>query len=101
MIADELSYQSKLRQAIYGAVSESDVSAMVKKIVEDARAGDRKAQDLVFKYLLGAGGSPKITFNNLCTDPATAAKLMGRKRKPKAIGRSGKSAGAIGFNGRG
>jgi hypothetical protein len=50
-----LSMQGTLRQAIFDAISVQDVTEIVKKQVEKAKAGDEKSLQFVMKYVLGFG----------------------------------------------
>ena len=63
-LAEEQTYQSKLRQAVFDAVSESDVKDIVEGIVEKAKAGDEKATKMVFDYVLGSSQPVSLTQNN-------------------------------------
>jgi len=76
LIPEEQTYQAKLRAAMAGCVGESDMTDIVKKIVEKAKAGDEKAQKMFFEYIAGVKSAPtKITVHNHFDDPAAAARL--------------------------
>ena len=76
MLPEEQTYQAKLRNAVFDAISESDVSDVVKQIVGKAKEGDTKAQKMFFDYLLGAKNRPaQVVVNNTFTSVEDAAKL--------------------------
>jgi hypothetical protein len=66
--------QSQLRNAIFDAVSETDVAEIVKRQVEKAKQGDQKSIDFVMKYALGFGQAINVKQVNVI-DPETAARL--------------------------
>jgi hypothetical protein len=70
-----LAMQGKLRQAIFDSISESDVTAMVKKQVDKAKAGDAKSLEFVMKYVLGFGQPVTLQQINVTTDVEGAARL--------------------------
>ena len=51
-----------LRSAMYDAIKPADMTQIVRGLVEQAKAGDAKAQNLLFQYVLG--GTPKQVTNN-------------------------------------
>lgn len=68
--------QGKLRQAIFNSINEDDVSAIIKKQVEKAKAGDQASLQFVMKYVLGFGQPTTLQqLNIITTDVATAAKM--------------------------
>ncbi len=69
-----LTMQGRLRQAIFDAITEQDVSAIVKKQVEKAKAGDEKSLQFVMKYVLGFGQPITLQQINV-QDAKTAAKV--------------------------
>jgi hypothetical protein len=61
---------AKLREAMFDAVTEADIQAIVKHLVEKAKKGDPAALKMVFEYLLGGPKGPvTMTQNNLYLDP--------------------------------
>lgn len=48
-------WAAKMRRAVQEAVSAEDVAAVVRRIVDDAKAGSRTAQQTLFAHVLGAG----------------------------------------------
>jgi hypothetical protein len=69
-----LTMQSQLRQAIFDAISEQDVAAIVKKQVEKAKEGDAASLQFVMKYVLGFGQNLTLQQINV-VDVETAARL--------------------------
>ena len=68
--------QGRLRQAIFDSISEADVSAIVAKKVEKAKAGDNASLQFVMKYVLGLGISQSLQqINVMRTDVETAARI--------------------------
>jgi hypothetical protein len=62
LVPEEMTYQARIRAAVFDGVTEADAKAVVQKIVEKAKAGDEKAQRMFLDYLAGFGASPtKIT----------------------------------------
>lgn len=62
LVPEEMTYQARIRAAVFDGVTEADAKAVVQKIVEKARAGDEKAQRMFLDYLAGFGTAPtKIT----------------------------------------
>ena len=62
LVPEEMTYQARIRQAVFDGVTEADAKAVVQKIVEKAKAGDEKAQRMFLDYLAGFGTAPtKIT----------------------------------------
>lgn len=60
------SYQETLREAMFDAVTEADVAAIVKGIVSKAKEGDEKSLKLLFEYILGGRqGPPQIRDSNV------------------------------------
>ena len=58
-----------------GALSEADVTDVVKSIVEGAKKGDRNAQKMFFDYLVGVKNAPtKISIHNHYPDATSAGK---------------------------
>lgn len=73
-----LELQSKLRQAIFGAISEHDVEEIIKRQVEKAKQGDNASLQFVMKYVLGFG--QPVTLNQInVMDVETAARIANRK----------------------
>jgi hypothetical protein len=76
IMPEEETYQAKLRQAVFDGVKESDVAEIIKKITEDAKAGDKNATKLFFDYVLGQKVKPtQIVVNNHFESPEQAARL--------------------------
>jgi hypothetical protein len=69
-----LAMQGRLRQAIFDAITEQDVSSIVKKQVEKAKEGDEKSLQFVMKYVLGFGQPITLQQINV-QDAKTAAKV--------------------------
>lgn len=68
--------QASLRQAIFDAVSENDITEIVKKQVAKAKSGDERAANFVMKFAAGAGAPVTIKQTVvMVTDVATAARL--------------------------
>jgi len=80
--------QAKLRTAVFNAISEADVVDVVKRIVENAKEGDRVALKYLFDYILGGRvttavqnifyieGEPKVeTVEPTDAPPGTIAKV--------------------------
>ena len=65
-LAEEATWQHKLRAAAYSGIAESDVTEIVRNAVDRAKAGDNKAIDFVMK-LLGTDRPLAVT-NNLYVD---------------------------------
>lgn len=65
-LAEEATWQHKLRAAAFGGISEADVKEIMQNAVQRAKAGDAKAMDYVMK-LLGTERPIKVT-NNLYVD---------------------------------
>lgn len=63
-VPEELTFQSKLRGAVFNAVNESDVKEVVEGIVKRAKAGDRHAITHLFDHVLGGKQPVKIIQNN-------------------------------------
>jgi hypothetical protein len=82
LLPEELTYQSKLRAAMSGAVGESDVTDVVKEIVAKAKTGDRHAQKLFFEYLVGVKNAPtKISVHNHYPDVNSAGTNVEREAR--------------------
>ena len=60
MIPEELTYQAKLRAAMFDAVNPQDITDIVKNRIAKAKEGDKDALKFVTDYLLGANSG--ITF---------------------------------------
>ncbi|MEO1527594.1 MAG: hypothetical protein AAFX06_19365 [Planctomycetota bacterium] len=75
--ADITSWQAGLRAAMYDAITEEDVSSIVKRQVEKAKEGDAKAIEFVFGQVLGTKRAVTInqTTNQVVTDVETAARI--------------------------
>lgn len=73
-----LSMQGTLRQAIFDAISVQDVTEIVKRQVEKAKAGDEKSLQFVMKYVLGFGQPISVQQINVVSQKA-AAKIANRK----------------------
>jgi hypothetical protein len=69
-----LAMQGQLRQAIFDAITEQDVAAIVKKQVEKAKQGDDKSLQFVMKYVLGFGQPITLQQINVM-DVETAARV--------------------------
>jgi hypothetical protein len=69
-----LAMQGQLRQAIFDAITEQDVTQMVKKQVDKAKQGDEKALQFVMKYVLGFGQPITLQQINVI-DVETAARI--------------------------
>ena len=54
MIPEELTYQAKLRAAMFDAVNPQDITDIVKNRIAKAKEGDKDALKFVTDYLLGA-----------------------------------------------
>lgn len=67
-----LSMQGKLRQAIFDAISVQDVTEIVKKQVEKAKAGDERSLQFVMKYVLGFGQPISVQQINVVSAKAAA-----------------------------
>ncbi len=72
--AQTLTMQATLRQAIFNSISEADISELVKRQVEKAKAGDEKSLQFVMKYVLGFGQPITLQQINV-TDVETAARI--------------------------
>lgn len=73
-----LAMQGQLRQAIFDAISVQDVTEIVKKQVEKAKAGDEKSLQFVMKYVLGYGQPISVQQINVVSQKA-AARIANRK----------------------
>jgi hypothetical protein len=73
-----LSMQGQLRQAIFDAISVQDVTEIVKKQVEKAKAGDEKSLQFVMKYVLGFGQPISVQQINVVSTK-TAARIAKSK----------------------
>lgn len=69
-----LAMQGQLRQAIFDAISETDVTEIVKRQVEKAKQGDDKSLQFVMKYVLGFGQPVTLQQINVM-DIETAARV--------------------------
>ena len=95
-IPEEATYQSKLRSAVFDAVSESDVADIVKGIVTRAKDGDQRAVQQVFDYVIGKQQPARLTQNNyyqasedVCDDepietPGSPARIEQLRRRAAA-----------------
>lgn len=63
-VSEEMTYQAKLRNAVFNAVTESDVQEVVKGIVKRAKDGDQHAVKNLFDYVMGAGKSIHLSQHN-------------------------------------
>lgn len=63
-LTEVVSWQTKLRQAMYDAVSETDVKAIVRQQVEAAKAGDKVAIKFVMDYVLASKQPVTLVQNN-------------------------------------
>ena len=70
-----LAMQGRLRQAIFDSISESDITQIIKKQVDKAKAGDAKSLEFVMKYVLGFGQPVTLQQINVTTDVEGAARL--------------------------
>lgn len=70
------SWQAKLREAIFNAVTEADVAEIVKKQIDLAKQGDKSAIKFVMDYVLGAGtgGQPMKLVQQNFYDAESAAR---------------------------
>jgi hypothetical protein len=76
IVPEEQTFQASLRQAIFDGVSTTDVSDVVKSIITKAKAGDVKAQKMMFDYILGAKSKPtQINVVNNFRDVEQAARM--------------------------
>ena len=76
---EEMTYQSRLRAAASGSVSESDVAEVVAGIVARAKTGDKTAIEQFFRDVLGSGNRPTKIVNNLVVaDVETGARIAKR-----------------------
>lgn len=75
-VQDQLNWQAKLRAAIFDAVSEEDVQAIVKNQVEQAKQGKESAVKFVMTHILGTQTPIQIKQTNIVTDIETAARLV-------------------------
>ncbi len=50
---DTVDWMEALRQSLFNAITEADMTAITKALVEKAKAGDLKATDLLFRYMVG------------------------------------------------
>ena len=73
-----LSMQGTLRQAIFDAISVQDVTEIVRKQVEKAKAGDEKSLQFVMKYVLGFGQPISVQQINV-VGTKTAARIAKSK----------------------
>lgn len=78
LVEEQHTAQAKLRAAVFNAVSESDITEVVKSIVEKAKGGDKIALRYLFDYVLGGRVTTAVQ-NNVYVDqhsepPATAAR---------------------------
>lgn len=78
--ASAVAMQSQLRQAVFDAISEDDVAAIVKKQVEKAKKGDDKSLQFVMRYVLGVGQPVTLQQVNVM-DVETAAKIADGNRR--------------------
>jgi hypothetical protein len=69
-----MAMQGQLRQAIFDSINEKDVTEIVKRQVEKAKAGDEKSVQFVMKYVLGFGQPITLQQINVM-DVETAARL--------------------------
>jgi hypothetical protein len=76
-----LAMQGQLRQAIFDAITEQDVAAIVKKQVEKAKQGDHQSLQFVMKYVLGFGQPVTLQQINVM-DVETSAKIVKQITKP-------------------
>jgi hypothetical protein len=67
-LPEEMTFQSKLRMAVFDGVKEVDVTKVVEGIVERAKAGDEKSVQHLFDYILGAKAQTKLVQNNFYGD---------------------------------
>lgn len=78
-LAEEQTYQAKLRAAAVGSVCEADVTDVVQGIVKRAKEGDKIAIDQLFNQILGTHSRPTHVTNNLVVeDVETAARIAKR-----------------------
>lgn len=76
IMPEEMTYQAKLRTAMFDGVTEQDVTDVVKSIVEKAKAGDAKSQQVFFDYIVGAKCKPtSVTVNNHFATVEQAARI--------------------------
>jgi plasmid stability protein len=75
LLPEEVTYQARLRAAMSGIVSESDVQDVVKQIVEGAKQGNAASQKMFFEYLVGVKNAPKkIEVHNHYPDTKSAGR---------------------------
>jgi hypothetical protein len=81
LLPEELTYQSKIRSAIFDGVKVDDAKEIVQQIVAKAKTGDPKAQKLFFDYLAGFATAPtKITVVNQFPSVEAAANAARSRR---------------------
>lgn len=77
LIPEEMTYAANLRSAVYNGITEDDVVQIVKKITDQAKAGDETSVKLLFDYVLGKSAAPsKVVVNNHFSDVETGARVM-------------------------
>ena len=83
-LAEEATYQARLRSAVYDGISQADVKDIVANLVQRAKDGDAKATDMVFKHLIAPEGTHQTLIQNNYYDGEEAAEVR-RGRKPKRV----------------
>jgi hypothetical protein len=75
--------QSKLQQAVFDAVTEDDIQAIVAKQVEKAKEGDDKAMQYVMKYVVGFGSTTKLEQTNVLVATTEQAARIANNHRAK------------------
>ena len=84
ILPEESCYQTRLRNAVYDGVKESDVKEIIEGIVARAKAGDANAQKLFFDQILGAKTKPtQIVVNNTFASVEQGASMSRRGLKQR------------------
>lgn len=72
---DIVQWQASLQAAMFNAITEDDIAAIVQKQVAKAKAGDENAIKFVMSTILGANRPVKINQTLVVTDVETGARL--------------------------
>jgi glycerol-3-phosphate cytidylyltransferase-like family protein len=82
LLPEELTYQAKLRDAMYGAINEDDVTQMAKVMVAKAKQGDVHAVKWVTDYLVGLKNKPtKVEIHNHYPDVVASGRSVEREAR--------------------
>lgn len=74
--ASTMAMQGRLRNAVFGAISEADIAAIIQKQVQKAKDGDEASLQFIAKYVLGFGTPVNIKqTTTVVADVATAARI--------------------------